>query len=130
MIKLSVATPVGEIYSGNINMAVIRSSRGEYAILKDHIPIISTIEKGYVKLKLDNEEKFIAVLNGVVEQSLNIITVVAQEAAQGNTLEEAELALEELHQKLVEENKRKARDFIISEKELHESIKKAKAGNI
>ncbi|QVK21545.1 ATP synthase F1 subunit epsilon [Mycoplasmatota bacterium] len=130
MLRVSIATPTGEIYSSDIDMILIKSSAGEYAILESHIPIVSTIDKGYVKLRTGDNEKFVAINSGVVEQSTNIVTVIAQEAAVADSLAEAEAKLEELHQSMIEENKRKARDFAISEKDLHQNIKKAKAGDL
>ncbi|XMB67558.1 ATP synthase F1 subunit epsilon [Mycoplasmatota bacterium zrk1] len=130
MLRVSIATPTGEIYSSDIDMILIKSSAGEYAILESHIPIVSTIDKGYVKLRTGDNEKFVAINSGVVEQSTNIVTVIAQEAAVADSLAEAEAKLEELHQSMIDENKRKARDFAISEKDLHQNIKKAKAGDL
>lgn len=130
MLKVSIATPVGEIYSSDIDMILIRSSAGEYVILENHIPIVSTLDEGHVKLRVEGKETFVAVRGGVVEQSYNIVTVIAQEAAVADSLEEATSKLEELHLSMVEENKRKARDFVISEKELHKGVKKARAGEL
>ena len=130
MIKISIATPTGEVYSDNIDFFLAKSSLGEYAILEDHIPIVSTVDKGYVKVRKNGVEKFVAMLGGIVEQSNNLITVIAQEAVVADTIEHAEELLEELHKKAVEENRRITKQFAISEIDLKKNIKKARAGEL
>ncbi|XMB86730.1 ATP synthase F1 subunit epsilon [Mycoplasmatota bacterium WC44] len=130
MLKVSIATPKGEIYSSDVDFLLIRSSAGEFAILKDHIPVVSTIDNGYVKIRLDNKEIFVAILGGLIEQSNNVATVIAQEAAIAETLEDAKAKLAEIQALIDQENKRKAMDFAISENELKKNIKKAKAGEM
>ena len=130
MIKISIATPKGEVYSDTIDFFLVKSSLGEYAILKDHIPIVSTVDKGYIKVRKDGVEKFVAMVGGIVEQSENLITVIAQEAVVADTYDHAQDILEEIHKKAVEEHKRIAKQFTISEIDLQKNIKKAKAGEL
>ena len=43
--KITVVTPQGELYNETVDYVVVQSQmNGEYAIMKDHIPIISTID--------------------------------------------------------------------------------------
>lgn len=130
MIKVSIATPKGEVYSNEVDFFLVRSSLGEFAILKDHIPVVSTVDKGYVKVRKDGVEQFVAMVGGIVEQSNNLITVIAQEAVIADTYEHAQELLDEMHRKAVEENKRITREFTVSEIDLKKNIKKAKAGEL
>lgn len=130
MVKVSIATPTGEIYSNEVDFFLVRSSLGEYAILKDHIPIVSAVDKGYVKIRKEGVETFVAMVGGIVEQSNNLITVIAQEAAMADTIDHANELLEDMHARAVEANKRMAKDFTISEIELQKNLKKAKAGEL
>jgi F-type H+-transporting ATPase subunit epsilon len=130
MVKVSIATPVGEIFSDEVDFFLVRSSLGEYAILEDHTPIVSAVDKGYVKVRKDGKETFIAMIGGLVEQSNNNITVVAQEAAVADSYDSAFVLLAEMHQRAEDENKRMQKDFTISEIDLQKNIKKAKAGEL
>lgn len=130
MVKVSIATPQGEIFTGDVEFFLVRSSLGEYAILKDHIPIMSTVDKGYVKLRVNGKEQFVAMIGGIVEQSNNLVTVIAQEAVISDSVQHANELLEEMHRRAVEENKRMAKEFAISEIDLQKNIKKAKAGEL
>mgnify|MGYP000102826068 FL=1 len=82
--KISIVTPQGELHSAEVDYAVITSKmNGEFAIMKNHIPISSTIDTGYVKMVSGEEKLYAVVINGVVEHQDNIINVIAQEAEVG-----------------------------------------------
>jgi len=127
--KISVVTPHGELYNEDIDYVVVSSKmNGEYAILKDHIPIISSIDTGYVKMIRGEKELFTVVINGVVEHSNNIINVIAQEAHVGLSKDSAMDHLNTVREERLAENKRRNVDFAKAERELKQNIKKAKAG--
>lgn len=49
--KIVIVTPDGELYNEEVSSVIVSSSNnGDYEILKDHLPIVSTIDTGYVKL--------------------------------------------------------------------------------
>jgi len=127
--KISVVTPHGELYNEDIDYVVVSSKmNGEYAILKDHIPIISSIDTGYVKMIRGEKELFTVVINGVVEHSNNIVNVIAQEAHVGLSKDSAMDHLNTVREERLAENKRRNVDFAKAERELKQNIKKAKAG--
>jgi F-type H+-transporting ATPase subunit epsilon len=127
--KINVVTPSGELYNENIDYVVVSSKmNGEFAILKDHIPVISSIDVGYVKMVRDEKELYTVIINGVVEHSNNIINVIAQEAHVGMSKTSAMDHLNTVREERIEENRRRNFDFAKAERELKKSIKKAKAG--
>ena len=129
--KISVVTPHGELYNEDIDYVVVSSKmNGEFAIMKDHIPIISSIDTGYVKMIRGEKELFTVVINGVVEHSNNIINVIAQEAHVGLSKGSAMDHLNTVRDERLAENKRRSVDFAKAERELKQNIKKAKAGNL
>ncbi|MCK5388625.1 MAG: ATP synthase F1 subunit epsilon [Candidatus Izimaplasma sp.] len=129
--KISVVTPHGELYNENVDYVVITSEmNGEFAIMKDHIPIISSIDIGYVKMVTGETEVFTVVINGIVEHQNNIVNVIAQEAQIGMDKVDAMKELDSIRKQRIEENKRRSVDFFQAEQELKKSIKKAKAGNM
>lgn len=129
--KISVVTPHGELYNEDIDYVVVSSKmNGEFAILKDHIPIISSIDIGYVKMVRDDKELYTVVINGVVEHSNNIINVIAQEAHVGLSKDSALDHLNTVREERLAENKRRNVDFAKAERELKKNIKDAKAGKM
>ena len=129
--KISVVTPRGELYSEEVDYVVVTSKmNGEFAILKNHIPIISTIDTGYVKMVRDEKELYTVVINGVIEFQQNVCNVIAQEAHVGMNKVSAMDHLNTVREERIQENKRRNVDFLLAEKELKKSVKDSKAGNL
>ncbi|QMS85429.1 ATP synthase F1 subunit epsilon [Candidatus Xianfuyuplasma coldseepsis] len=129
--KISVVTPHGELYNEDIEYVVVSSKmNGEFAIMKDHIPIISSVDIGYVKMVRDGKELFTVIINGVVEHNNNIINVIAQEAHVGLSKDSALDHLNTVREERIRENKRRNVDFAKAERELKKNVKEAKAGHM
>ncbi|MCD6482591.1 MAG: ATP synthase F1 subunit epsilon [Candidatus Izimaplasma sp.] len=129
--KISVVTPLGELYNKEVDYVVITSEmNGEFAIMKNHIPIISSIDTGYIKMVTGEEEIFTVVINGIVEHQNNIVNVIAQEAQIGMDKKSAMEHLNNVRKQRIEENKKRSVDFFQAEQELKKGVKKAKAGQL
>ncbi|MBN2350857.1 MAG: ATP synthase F1 subunit epsilon [Bacteroidales bacterium] len=76
--KLEVITPDKELYKGEIKLIQVPGAKGSFEILNNHAPIISTLDKGTIKI-IDNLDKpeFIEILGGVIEVKRNHIIVLA-----------------------------------------------------
>ena len=66
----------------------------------------------------------------MVEFSNNVLTVLAQEAHIGETMDAAKNYLDEVRRERLEKNRQIESDLTAGEKELMDNIKKAKAGNL
>lgn len=129
--KIYVVTPQGELYNEDVDYVVVTSKmNGEFAIMKGHIPIISTIDTGYVKMVRGEKELFTVVINGVVEHQNDIVNVIAQEAHVGMSKDSAMDHLNTVRKERLEENKRRNVDFAKAERELKKNVKDAKAGKL
>lgn len=129
--KVYVVTPQGELYNEDVDYVVVTSKmNGEFAIMKGHIPIISTIDTGYVKMVREGQELFTVVINGVVEHQNDIVNVIAQEAHVGMSKDSAMDHLTQVRKERLEENKRRNVDFAKAERELKKNVKDAQAGKL
>ena len=129
--KITVVTPQGELYNEEVEYVVVTSQmNGEFAIMKGHIPIISTIDTGYVKMVRGEQRLYTVVINGVVEHQNDVVNVIAQEAHIGMNENSAMQHLETVRKERLEENKRRNVDFVQAERELKKSVKEAKAGKL
>jgi len=130
-LKITVVTPSGELYNESVDYVVVHSlMNGEFAIMKGHIPIISTIDIGYVKMVRDEQQLFTVIINGVVEHQNDVINVIAQEAHVGLSEDSAMDHLNTVRKERLDENKRRSVDFVQAERELKKNIKQAKGGNL
>lgn len=127
MIKINVVTPLGVLFEEEVEMIVFRNTEGEQAILESHIPVVVTLNPGYVRLKRNGETLYVTVVGGFLEFSNNIVTVIAQEAEVGRDHENALKHLEDLRKKRLEENRKRNIDFTRAERDIKEEIKKIKA---
>ncbi len=129
--KISVVTPRGDLYNEAVDYVVVTSQmNGEFAIMKDHIPIISSIDTGYIKMVTGEKEMFTVIINGIVEHQNNIVNVIAQEAQVGLNKVDAMNQLDKVRKERIEENKRRSVDFFQAESDLKKNVQKAKAGNL
>lgn len=129
MIQLVIVTPAGIYFEGQVEYIVADGGDGQIGILKDHIPIVIPIKNGFVKA-VTEEHIFYAISGGILEQSHNIITVIAQEVAKGSTLKFAQSALERQRSVQKEENRRLLQNFAELEKELALNLKEIKASQL
>lgn len=79
--KLEIITPDSAIYSGKIRSVRVPGTNGSFQILRDHAPIISTLEKGTVTV-VDFQGKFLffEISGGVIEVKMNRIILLAESA--------------------------------------------------
>jgi len=126
--RLIVITPNGVLYNEEIDYVVVSSkNNGDFAMLNNHAPLISTIDVGYLKLVRDKNIVFTVIINGTIEQQDNIITVIAQEAHVGMNKDSAMQHLNEVREERMEENRRRNIDFLKAERELKKNIQEGGA---
>lgn len=76
---LEIITPDKLVYSGLVKLVQLPGSKGAFEILNNHAPIISTLEKGTVKVVEENgQELYFEVDGGVAENKDNKIIVLAE----------------------------------------------------
>ena len=129
MIKIIVATPKGELLNKEVDSIVVSGDTGQTGILKDRIPFLTKITKGYVKTT-SNDVIYVAIIYGVVDFKDNVATVIAQNAALGNSPENAHQIIEEQLELIRKSNKQNTVDFVEAEKELIKNIKEMKAAHL
>ncbi|MBT3418623.1 MAG: ATP synthase F1 subunit epsilon [Flavobacteriales bacterium] len=74
---LEIITPESKLFTGEITSVKLPGMDGEFEILNNHAPIISTLSKGVIRI-IDNDnntEKF-EVNGGVIEMQNNKIIVL------------------------------------------------------
>ena len=75
--EVQIITPDSTLFSGEATLVVVPGIDGQIGILNNHAPLVSSLIKGIVKVKHDNKEDLFDIPGGVVEVSLNKITVLA-----------------------------------------------------
>ena len=76
---LEIITPDKTIFEGEVDSATFPGSKGSFQVLKNHAPVISSLDKGVVKYKANNTEEQIIVNGGIVEVLRNRIILLVEE---------------------------------------------------
>jgi F-type H+-transporting ATPase subunit epsilon len=76
--KIEIITPDKKIYEGDIKSVRVPGKKGSFQVLKDHAPIVSTLDAGSV-IMVDSEgvEKIFEINGGVIEVKANKIILLA-----------------------------------------------------
>ena len=76
--KIEIITPDKKIFEGEIKSVRVPGKKGSFQVLKDHAPIVSTLENGIVRI-VDQENNEIAyeISGGVIEVKANKIILLA-----------------------------------------------------
>lgn len=75
---LTVLTPEKTLLEVGVSKVSLPGSKGRFMVLKDHAPIISSLEEGDVVYTSDNAEGRVSIRAGFVEVNINRITVCAE----------------------------------------------------
>ena len=129
-IHIIVSTHEGRLYDEHCDYIVIKNHDGEFAVMPDHVAVLTSFEKGFVKLVRDKDVFYIGLISSVVEFHQNTCTVLAQEAHIGRDIESATKHLNIVLNERLEKNRKVDADYTGKTKEMIDHIKKAKAGRI
>jgi len=76
-VDIEIITPDKELYKGKVKRVKLPGSMGSFEILNNHAPIISSLEKGTIRVTEESgDQKFIDCESGFVEVVDNKIIVL------------------------------------------------------
>ncbi|HEY0368694.1 MAG TPA: F0F1 ATP synthase subunit epsilon [Chthoniobacterales bacterium] len=84
-LRLEIVTPETTAYSEEVNMVTITGSEGELGVYPNHVPLLTTLKPGELRVLKDGRETFLAVGEGFVEikgDAVSVLTDTALEASQ------------------------------------------------
>lgn len=77
--KIEIITPEKTIFEGNIKSMRVPGKKGSFQVLKDHAPIISTLDKGMVVvIDMTGAEISFEIESGIVEVRKNQIILLVE----------------------------------------------------
>ena len=86
-INLEVVTPKGPIVSEEVDIVTAPGFAGEFGVLANHAPFLSTIKIGTLRYKKDGTEQELMVSGGFCEVSDNKITFLVESAERGHEID-------------------------------------------
>ena len=90
-IKVDVVSAEESIFSGDAELVSLPGKSGELGILPGHVPLITLIRPGFVRIHLPGKKEVeqVFVAGGVLEVQPDLVTVLADTAVRSNDLDEA-----------------------------------------
>ena len=85
-IKLSIVTPNGEIFSGDVKTVTLPGKEGEFGVLPNHASLVSALTVGVIEIeKKDATKEIIAINWGHVKVSEKAVDILVDGAVSLST---------------------------------------------
>lgn len=78
MLSLKVISPEKVLFTGEVENVLVPGEVGEFEILTNHAPIISTLTDGRVIYTVNGEKKTLQILGGFVEVQKNEVILCVE----------------------------------------------------
>jgi len=127
--QVDVVSAEASIFEGKAEFVVLPGESGELGIFPQHIPLITRIRPGAVRIKIPGraEEEFVFVAGGILEVQPNRVTVLADTAIRGADLDEAKALEARKAAEEALENRTGDIDYAKAQAELAEAIAQIQA---
>jgi len=76
-IKLEIITPEKIIYNKTVDSITVPGTKGGFQVLKDHAPLMSTLEIGVMVVKKGDDTRYFSISGGTIEVLDNKVLVLA-----------------------------------------------------
>jgi F-type H+-transporting ATPase subunit epsilon len=77
--QLEIITPDKQLFEGRVDLIRVPGTKGPFEILQYHAPIISTLEKGQIKIEEQSgNPQYFDIEGGVIEVQRNKVIILAE----------------------------------------------------
>jgi len=101
-IELKIVTPEKVVYENTVEAVSIPTIDGEITVLPGHIPLISGVKAGELRIKKGAAEELFSITRGVAEVDGHTITILTDAAEKA----------EDIDEKRAEEARKKAKELM------------------
>jgi len=88
-LKLEIVTPEKTAYSEDVEMVTLPGSEGELGVYPNHVPLLTTIHPGELRVLKGGRETFLAIGEGFVEITGSTVSVLTDMALEVTAIDEA-----------------------------------------
>ena len=77
--KLEILTPEKKLFNGEVRSVQVPGKSGRFEMLNNHMPIVSSLNKGDIKITdTNNKIQEIKINSGVIELKNNMLIILAE----------------------------------------------------
>src|SRR4029079_1576061 len=88
-LKLEIVTPEENIYSEDVNMVTLPGSEGELGVYPNHVPVLTSLRPGELRIVKDGRESAMAIGEGFVEIKADGVSILTDMALQTEKIDVA-----------------------------------------
>jgi len=125
MLQLSIITPERTVYDGQVDRLTLQTTEGEITVLTHHIPLVSVLTPGELRIIKGSEETPMAIAGGFIEvlppspsrsssgegeKNITRVAVLADDALRVEEMDVAAIEAAQERARVALENKRHADD--------------------
>lgn len=86
-LKLDVVTPYGLVFSEEVDEIIAAGSEGEFGVLPDHVPFLTTLKIGVLTFRKGSETGYIFINSGYAEVGPDSVTLLADSAERSDEID-------------------------------------------
>ncbi len=96
-LNIRVIAPDRTVWNAEAEEVILPSSTGQLGILTDHIPLLTALDIGVMRVRIEKDWIPIVLLGGFAEVENNTITILVNGAEEGSKIdiEKAQIGLEQ-----------------------------------
>ncbi|AUM01113.1 F0F1 ATP synthase subunit epsilon [Zoogloeaceae bacteirum Par-f-2] len=123
-VHVDIVSAEEQIFSGLAEFVALPGEAGELGILPGHMPLMTRIKPGAVRVKVPNqaEDELVFVAGGILEVQPGLVTVLADTAIRGRDLDEAKALEAKRKAEEAMANQTSQLDYAKAQAELAEAI--------
>src|SRR5271169_3866408 len=88
-LKLEIVTPDAKVYSEDVDMVTLPGAEGEMGIYPMHVPVMTQLVAGEIRVRKDGRDQLLAVGDGFAEITGDHVAVMSDMAIHAENIDEA-----------------------------------------
>jgi F-type H+-transporting ATPase subunit epsilon len=88
-LRLEIVTPETTAYSEDVEMVTLPGSEGELGVYPNHVPLLTTLNPGELRVLKGGKETFLAIGEGFVEITGSTVSVLTDMALESAVIDES-----------------------------------------
>lgn len=86
-IELEIISPSKIVFNGKVSSLTVPGSMGSFQILKDHAPIVSSLDLGVLRVDIENQKKYFSISGGTIKVDNNKVLILADSIEDVNEID-------------------------------------------
>jgi F-type H+-transporting ATPase subunit epsilon len=88
-LKLEIVTPEKTAYSEDVEMVTLPGAEGELGVYPNHVPLLTTLNPGELRVLKEGKQTFLAIGEGFVEVTASTVSVLTDMAIDVTAIDES-----------------------------------------